>query len=171
MPGTLLIACGNPLRGDDGVAHEVLRRVGDGIGRELRFVHQLVPELAEEIAGFARVVFVDADVASVSPVIEAVCVTIAGSPLTHAAIPAEIVALARGLFGFEGEAFVCRIPAHDFSVGQGLSPHERDTADEAAKQLNRFLHKADGTAGTADAEPEHKGSEADHEARRAGDFV
>jgi len=119
---TLLIACGNTLRGDDGVADEALRLAQLPADCEMRAVHQLTPELAEEIARFRRVVFVDADARSVRLTIEPVGATVARSPLTHVSTPAEIVALATALFGFTGEALVCRIPARDFSPGPSRSP-------------------------------------------------
>ena len=139
MRTTLLIACGNPLRRDDCVAHEVLRLVTRTPRLELLGVQQLVPELAEEIAGFERVVFLDADVRSMHPAIEPVRVTTSGSPLTHAANPSEIVALSRALFGFDGEALVCRIPARDFSPGESLTPDELHMMREAAGELERLL--------------------------------
>ncbi|MGA2714190.1 MAG: hypothetical protein ABSG41_13875 [Bryobacteraceae bacterium] len=139
MRTTLLIACGNPLRRDDGVAHEVLRIIARTPCRELRSVQQLVPELAAEIAGFERVVFLDADVRSMHPAIEPVRTAMPGSPLTHAANPAEIVAISRSLFGFNGEALVCRIPARDFSPGESLAPDQLQTMYEAASELERLL--------------------------------
>ena len=59
---TLFIACGNPMRRDDGVASEALRRLAQTPDRESRSVHQLTPELAAEAARFDRVVFLDADI-------------------------------------------------------------------------------------------------------------
>jgi hydrogenase maturation protease len=134
---TLYIACGNPLRGDDGAASEVLQLLASVPDRQLRTVHQLTPELAGEMARFDRIVFIDADAnaaatgVSVEPVAEAA----ARSPLTHFSTPAEIIALSRGLFGFAGEALLCRIPAGDFSPGETLSPRTRRLVREAADQL------------------------------------
>lgn len=139
MRTTLLIACGNPLRGDDGVAHEVLRIIASSPSRELRSVQQLVPELAEDIAGFGRVVFLDADARSLRPAIEPVGAVVPDSPLTHTAEPGQIVALSRALFGFQGEAHVCRIPARDFSHGESLSADALQIMHEAADELERLL--------------------------------
>jgi len=111
---TLLIACGNPLRGDDGVAHEVLRSLEPAPDRELLSVQQLTPEIAAELARFERVVFLDADVSATTITIEPVSEALSSSPLSHWSSPAEIVALARGLYRFRGEALVCRITARMF---------------------------------------------------------
>src|SRR5271169_5144401 len=116
MPA-LVIAIGNPLRRDDGVAHCV--RTPPGV--ETRAVLQLTPEIAEEIAGYDTVIFVDADVDASQVRVEAVDAAPSRAALTHASRPSEIVALARSLFGFAGEAYSCRIPVSDLSEGEGLS--------------------------------------------------
>ena len=109
---TIVIAIGNPLRGDDGLAHIVADRLENVA---VRHVHQLTPELAAELVDFDRVIFVDAD-ATVSNVrIEPVDQQHhSAAPFTHFAQPTEIVALAKALYGFAGEALLCRIPAKDF---------------------------------------------------------
>lgn len=136
---TLLIASGNPLRGDDGVAHEVLRFISPGTNHTIRSVQQLTPELAEEIAGFSRVVFIDADVERKALAIEQVCRTVTRSQLTHASSPEEIVDLASALFGFSGQAFVCRIPARDFSAGEAPTREALQSAREAAVAIGGLI--------------------------------
>ena len=102
----LIIAYGNRLRGDDGVGPAI----GDIVATwqmldvSVLIVQQLTPECAEEIAGFDRVIFLDADAASTRLSIEAVQATTARSALTHASTPAEVVALSKALFGFLGSA-------------------------------------------------------------------
>jgi hydrogenase maturation protease len=142
---TLFIACGNPLRGDDGVAPEVLRLMKPASGRKLRTVHQLTPELAEEMSRFDCVVFLDADVAASSVTIAPVS-AIPPSPslthissFTHNSKPAEIVALSRALFGFIGAALLCRIPAIHFDPGAALSPRALKFVQQAAEEIEDFL--------------------------------
>ena len=81
---TYLIACGNPLRGDDGVAHAALRLVPPASNRRVLAVRQWTPELAEEIAGADRVVFLDADTENALVTIEPIRGAGPHSPLTHA---------------------------------------------------------------------------------------
>ncbi len=97
---------------------------------------QLTPEVAAELAGIDRVVFVDADPresgrVQLAPVAEA-----EAEPLTHHSTPGGVVALARHLYGFTGVAEICRIPVADFGYGEGLSPHGEAMADLAAKLLS-----------------------------------
>ncbi len=135
----LLIACGNPLRRDDGAAHRVLRFLAPAPDRVFREVLQLTPELAEEIARFDRVVFLDADAGSNVLAIEPLCRTMAHSPLSHFSTPAEIVALARALFGFAGDALLCRIPADDFSAGEIPEKEVLQFAQQAAIRIANLI--------------------------------
>jgi len=117
---TLLVAIGNSLRRDDGIAHAALRQWSAQDAEKLSVI-QLTPELAETIANFDTVIFLDADVTANHITIEPVSAKPPLPSLSHASSPAEVAALARSLYGFRGEALVCRIPAADFSFGEGLS--------------------------------------------------
>jgi hydrogenase maturation protease len=133
----LLIAAGNSLRRDDGAAHRVLELLAGLPGSETRSMLQFTPELAQETVGFDSVIFIDADATANVVTIEPVERSAGPSVFSHASKPAEIVALARALFGFEGQALVCRIPACDLSPGEGLS---RRTAKLAALAARRVAH-------------------------------
>jgi Ni,Fe-hydrogenase maturation factor len=140
---TLLIACGNCWRGDDGAAHRVLDLLGPDIGAQLRSVQQLLPELAGEIAEANLVVFLDAAIDCDRLSLEAVLEPEAPPALTHVSRPSEIVALSRALFRFKGLAFQCRIPVADFATGEKLSPSAAVFAEEAARMLlDLFGHPA-----------------------------
>lgn len=134
---TLAIAIGNPLRCDDGVAHRLAASLR---GCEIQSVLQLTPELAETIAAYAQVIFIDADAEAKQMCIEPVAELTGNPPLTHVSTSSETVALARALYGFSGQAFLCSIPAHDFSAGEGLSA-EAELASEAAAAMINALAK------------------------------
>ncbi|MDZ7637112.1 MAG: hypothetical protein U5J83_02470 [Bryobacterales bacterium] len=82
---TLLVAIGNPLRGDDGVAAEFARQVAAMFKQEaargvamrppwrILEVHPLCPEHAASIACFGEVIFVDADPATLEPKLQQLC--------------------------------------------------------------------------------------------------
>lgn len=136
---TLLVACGNTLRGDDAAAHAVVRLIQPGLNHTVRAVQQLTPELAPEIARFSRVVFIDADAESNAVAIEPLRTTTPRSPLTHAATAEEVVALAGALFGFAGQAFLCRIPAQHFGAGGDPAPEVLQFAEEAALEIAELI--------------------------------
>jgi Ni,Fe-hydrogenase maturation factor len=135
----LVIAIGNPLRGDDGAASRVLELLGGRTGFSSHAVLQLTPEMAEGIAPHDTVVFVDADVSVSEPRLEAVSSMPCPSTLTHVARPVEIVALARSLFNFSGRAYICRVPVSDFSEPQKLSRRTEKSALQAVCEIERLL--------------------------------
>lgn len=130
-------AIGNPLRGDDGVAHRTLQLARIDT-REIVEVQQLTPESACELEDVDRAVFVDAD-ASVDEVrIEPVRDDTTSAPWSHHITPEAVVALARELYGFRGSAFVCRVPAREFPHGGTLSPEATAAAEKAAQLLRNL---------------------------------
>jgi hydrogenase maturation protease len=132
---TLFLAIGNPLRGDDGVAQAVLDQLEAHERVVMRSLHQLAPEVAEEIAAYATVVFLDADQSAGEVILETVDERPTRRSLTHISSPGEIVVLARALFGFTGEALLCRIPATDFAPQHCLSRQAQAAAAIAAQRL------------------------------------
>ena len=130
--GTLVIAIGNQLRGDDGVAHEVLKHIDSDSRSYLEFT----PEISEEIAGYDTVIFVDADCRVAELCLDPVPDAVAHAALTHACDAAAVVSLSRVLFGFSGKAFLCRIPAADFGFREGLTDGARKLALTAASRLH-----------------------------------
>ncbi|HEU0139783.1 MAG TPA: hypothetical protein VFQ79_08740 [Bryobacteraceae bacterium] len=139
---TIIFAIGNSLRRDDGAAHRVLELLEPHPGVLTRSLLQLAPEQSEEIAPARMVVFVDADIEPGPARIERL--PRGGppprSPLAHSLRPAEIVALARSLFHFTGQAYVCHVPGADFSEGEGLSGTASRNAIRAAELLRDLLY-------------------------------
>lgn len=137
------IAIGNPLRGDDGVAHRVLELLSSRDEIRTLSILQLTPEIASYLSDTKAVFFIDADVSSVRPTIEPLqLVNSANSSLSHHVSPGEVVALAQNLFGFSGRAFLCRVPATRFENGEKLSAE----ADQCARQAAAMLDAAIATA-------------------------
>lgn len=124
--GTLLLAWGNPGRGDDGLGPALAERLAE---RELEQVeiesgYQLQIEHAAAISGHRQVVFVDADRDGPEPFS---CQRLrAGSRglsfTSHSVRPSALLALTRELFGAEPEAWLIGIRGYDFdSFDEGLS--------------------------------------------------
>ncbi len=136
MPA-LVIAIGNRLRGDDGVAHYVADLLH---GVTLLRVHQLAPEIAAELQNADTVIFLDADPGAEAPSLERIEEP-AGTtgPLSHSMTPEILVAIASRLYGFRGEAWLCRLPARDFSASTELSPQAAAQLDTAAQLVHQLL--------------------------------
>ena len=103
----LVIAWGNPLREDDGVAWHVLEGLRGLPPRpwlpalHLRHAHQLTPEMAECISRAAGVVFVDArrDGAPGEVRCEPVAPAAGSNPLAHSVSPQTLLLYAERLYG------------------------------------------------------------------------
>src|ERR1700756_4070643 len=128
MARVLLIAYGNPLRCDDGVAWraaESLRGRFSGGDVEVLRLPQLTPELAEYITHSECVVFVDAAAGSSSPGVVDVTEVQCGnrqSALAHGLTPTTILCLAENLYRATPRAFSVTVTGDKFGHGQSLSP-------------------------------------------------
>ncbi len=127
----LVIGYGNPLRGDDGVGPFVASRLG-GVA-----VHQLTPELAEQVAAADVAIFVDAR-ADLPPGEVQICPLEDEGALTHQCSPAYLVHLARTVYGRSPEATLVGIGAQSFELGKPLSEAVRRAADEVERRLSRY---------------------------------
>jgi hydrogenase maturation protease len=136
---TVVLAIGNTLRGDDGVANYVADLLGVRTGLDVRRVHQLTPELAEEMAHATAVVFVDADPGAAEARLERLVPKPQRSPFTHTVTPGELVMLAEQLYGFQGVGYLCHVPAENFTEGDSLSEVAEAGARVAAQCVLALL--------------------------------
>jgi hydrogenase maturation protease len=139
----VVVAYGNPLRGDDGVAWRVAELLRSH-GSRIVLTQQLTPEIALELRGVKRVVFVDAAVGG-----EAGRVTSApvdGSPSAatsaHHLSPASVLAYARCLNGEVPQAFIVSIAGQDFGLGESLSCRVQAALPEAVRRVRAMLDTA-----------------------------
>ena len=126
MTRVLIVACGNPLRCDDGLAWraaEELRRRNWPQEIEIIVQHQLTPELAPAISQVGRVLFLDA--ARNSHPGEIRCDPVLpqqpSGTLTHNFLPAGILSMAQELYGNAPPAYVISIDGECFDHGETIS--------------------------------------------------
>jgi len=160
---TLVVGFGNVYRRDDGVGFVVLNalreRMGrlpldvdecgyDDLGHELDtlFVHQLVPELAEAVAQYDRVIFVDAHVGVIPDPIreEEVTARYKSATVSHQLHPCSVLALARDLYGGRPRGVLLSVRGYDFDFGDELSPQ---TAALVSECVDRILAETMGETG------------------------
>lgn len=137
----LLIAVGNPLRRDDGIAHRVLEMLDPDRTRGARTssVHQLMPELAEEFSHYDTVIIIDADVEPGEAFLEEVAEPARAAALGHELGAAEVAALARTLYDWKGACVLCHVPGADFTEGGGFSDEAEGNAWRAARLIEEML--------------------------------
>jgi hydrogenase maturation protease len=129
----LLIGYGNSLRRDDGAGLILAARLehawrSQGVAVKHLPVHQLIPELAAEMAKpeVEFVVFVDARAVAPSEVTPQVQVQplkpeLLSPSLGHHLNPATLLIYADQLFGRRPSAWLVTVPAVDFGYGESLS--------------------------------------------------
>ena len=128
MSRVLIVAYGNPMRCDDGLAwraaDELEGKLSSSAVEVLR-VHQLAPELAEAVSRCEAVIFVDAAAADGRPgeVRSAEVVACEGaSRFSHQLTPGAVVSLAHQLYGASPCAFTVTLSGQCFDHGESLSP-------------------------------------------------
>jgi len=127
-PHPLLVGYGNRLRGDDAV--------GPYVAAKLRgmAVHQLVPELAEQVAGHPSVVFIDAR-RDLEPGAVEILPLDTASIMTHSCTPGYLLRLARVVYGRAPKAWMVGIGGESFELGAPLSDAARLGARRAMARI------------------------------------
>jgi hydrogenase maturation protease len=128
MKGTLILAIGNPLRGDDGLGWRAAERLATVLrGPEVRIIaiHQLTPDLAEPAGRAETVIFVDAEEGD--PPGRIACRRIVPEdPLpgafSHHLTPPALMAWTRAVYGSCPAAFLFTVRVRCFDCAENLSP-------------------------------------------------
>jgi len=157
----LIVAYGNPLRSDDGLAW----RVADALETkfpsgevEILRLHQLTPELAEGVSQVDAVIFVDAasaDTGERRPVeirVEEIGSKDAGpsavSRFSHHLTPRVVVALAAQLYGARARAFSATLTGQTFDHGDSLSAAIRHALPEFITRIEGLVRELQNPAGS-----------------------
>jgi hydrogenase maturation protease len=133
------VAIGNTLRGDDGVAERVADLLEPRPGVKVRRMHQLTPELSDEVARAETVILVDADVEAREVYLDRIHAAPGRGTVTHSMTPGELIAFAERLYGFHGTAYMCHIPVENFEPGEQLSALAAQGAEAAARRIMELL--------------------------------
>jgi len=142
MNKALVIGYGNTLRGDDAAGVKAAELIAK---RHPEIVcvcyHQLVPELAEQIAESDIVFFIDAQQGITQPNARLVAPSIeADQPRTHFISPESLLALSKQLYQrIPTKAYVVGIPAFQFEFSEELSPTTRKAVEESVLLVESML--------------------------------
>jgi hydrogenase maturation protease len=156
----LILACGNTLRGDDGVgpwlADWARNRFRSEPGVRVLSSQQWTPELAEEIAHARSVLFVDCSIDSIPGSVRLLPVKpAAGSApglATHHQGAPELLALSRELYDtLPQDAFLLTIGAGSMELGEAFSDPVKAAFPEARRLLEATVARLLG--GVQPSEP------------------
>jgi hydrogenase maturation protease len=168
MSKTLIIGYGNPDREDDGVAWHILAMVAERLGLpepcqeiedldhpenapDLLCLLQLEPELAEVIASYDRVCFVDAHTGAYPEDIrlEKIEGKFQSSPFTHHMTPETCLALAETLYGHAPPGIVVSVRGYQFGFSSRLSSATAKLAEGAVESIISWLSSEDWYTGSS----------------------
>jgi hydrogenase maturation protease len=160
MNKALIVGFGNVYRRDDGVGAAVVNAVRQKLGRpalgpeddgfddlghdvDTVLLHQLVPELAETLAGYALVVFVDAHAgASLEDVREEWLQPCYRTPfISHQMHPCTVLSLIPGAATQPPAGVLLSVRGHDFDFGEGLSPQTAALVPAAVRRIEELLQE------------------------------
>ena len=153
MNQTLVLGYGNPDRQDDGVAWHVLHALAirlhlpapDSYEEEFppndrldfAFTLQLTPEMAEQIAPYERVCFVDAHTGSIAAEVQLVAVAaqFQQSPFTHHLTAQSLLSMCQSLYEKTPQAALLSIRGHQFEFERQLSAETAALVPEAVEKI------------------------------------
>lgn len=131
----LIIGYGNPFRGDDGVGPHVAAQLGGLVA------HQLVPEMAEQIAQAESVIFVDANCSLPPGTVQSLPLP-EESMMTHKSTPGSLLNLAKEVYGKSPPATLIAIGVSDFTLGAPMTSEAQKGADAAISQIQRLQRQS-----------------------------
>jgi hydrogenase maturation protease len=140
---TLVIGYGNESRRDDGigwfVAGELAARNLPGV--DVQTPHQLEVELAADLAGYDRVIFIDASVPESPDAIRcsAVAASFESHAVAHYLTPADVLSLSRTLYGHDPRAILFSIRGDDFDFGMFLTPRVEQAGREVVRRIEEMV--------------------------------
>jgi len=137
-----VVAFGNPLRGDDGVAWRVAQDLEHSTdGAVVLTLHQLTPEVALVVSQATGVIFVDAAQGPVPGRVSTCGLTPASaqSTLTHHISPETVLALAQRLYGTSPRAALVTVTAESFAIGELLSVPVTRAVPEAVRAVQQLV--------------------------------
>jgi hydrogenase maturation protease len=140
----LVIAYGNPLRSDDGIAWEAAERLRGALpdSVEILSVHQLTPELAEDASRANLVIFLDAAKGGEPGTVW--CREGRPQPeflnVSHHLAPGDVLALCDQLYGAKPPAFIVSVNGECFDHGQNLSPSTMRALPQLEAKVADLIH-------------------------------
>jgi hydrogenase maturation protease len=142
MNKALVIGYGNTLRGDDAAGVRAAELIAKRCPEvECVCMHQLMPELAEQIADHDTVFFLDADVNVAQVTLRLALPDMEDDqPRTHFISPESLLCLSQQLYQrMPLKAYIIGIPASQFDFSEELSEPTKNDVEECALLVESLL--------------------------------
>ena len=144
---TLIVAYGNPLRGDDGVGWQAAILLSRELKEQVQVLarHQLTPELAETLSQVAQVIFIDAACEGAAGQVR--CRKVEGTvsaaqPFTHHVAPADLLSAAQHLYGHAPAGYLITINGGSFGYTETLSAAVQAALPSVVAQVRVLTQEA-----------------------------
>jgi hydrogenase maturation protease len=149
----LVIGYGNPDREDDGVAWHILRALTLKLGLaapssyedefpesaevDFDFQLQLTPEMAEDVAEYNYVCFIDAHTGSIPEAVRLIPVEseFQHSPFTHHLTPQSLMSMCETIYGKKPDAALLSVLGHRFLFSRELSKETAELVPQTVKLI------------------------------------
>jgi hydrogenase maturation protease len=155
----LFIGYGNPDREDDGVAWHILREICLRLGfpapasyedefpsnnlADFSFSLQLTPEMAEEIAAYDHVCFVDAHTGNIPESVRLIRVEseFQRSPFTHHLTPQSLLSFCETIYKKKPSAALLSVRGYHFRFSRELSEETSALVPQAVNQIWEWMRE------------------------------
>jgi hydrogenase maturation protease len=148
MARILIIAYGNPLRSDDGLAWHVAERLSHlTLPSEVEIItcHLLTPELAHPVSQVATVLFIDA-AREGAPGHVVMSAPLEPEPFssvfTHEMSAAAVLTVAKELYGGFAQAFAMSVCGECFDHGETVSAKVEQSLPRVVALVREFINQA-----------------------------
>ncbi len=149
MNSALLLACGNPLRGDDGFGGWVASKAQeqfDNSQLEVMASRQFTPEMAEPISTADTVIFVDCSATAEPGQVSVHPVEATTKPariMTHHMSPESLLWMSRELYGRVPRiAYLVTVGGESFKMEERLSDAVRGAAPAVLRMVGEMVQAA-----------------------------
>jgi hydrogenase maturation protease len=149
----LILGYGNPDREDDGVAWHILCALTIKLGlpapgsyedefpesaqMDFAFQLQLTPEMAEEVASYEYVCFIDAHTGNIPEPVRLIAVEseFQNSPFTHHLTPQSLISMCETIYGKKLDAALLSVLGHRFLFSRELSEETAKLVPQAVELI------------------------------------
>ncbi len=145
MPDILVIGCGNPLRGDDGVGWYCVDELMKSMkGYDIEFVkcRELTPELSEELSRANFALFIDSSVEDGDDLVrqdELLPSRSDGWFDTHRLEPSGLLSLSEAIYGNVPRSFLLSVRGQSFEYEERISDAAADSIGELVSRAHSIL--------------------------------
>lgn len=155
----LVIGFGNPTRQDDAAGYVIINKLNERLGLPLLdegtyddlemdrpvatlWLQQLMPELADTIATYDLVVFVDAHTGAYKDELrtEVIAPAYHSSFVSHHMKPSTLLAFARDVYHHAPRGILYSVRGYDFDFGTELSARTMELVDQVLDQVWALLN-------------------------------